>query len=509
LPAEFFTQEGKAMRLITGIFLIFTSLYLKADIIYVNNVIGNDTYNGKSEKYSEGKSGPLKTIGKAFYIVKTSGRIEVAATGVPYPGGNTLWKRGGTPEKPLIINGNGAFISGLKVVSPDKWKKVDDKIFVTAFTPKSNWFIGDMSIPHWLDSPQIWWREGKPGKNLKTMAELKKTPGGFFWDKRSRKLYFHLPSGARMETEKISVPAYGTAICINTDFVVVKDFWASFSYNDGFDGHGRGKNIIFENCIGTDNCGQGFSIHDTNTVLYINCLAARNASSGCCDVNNSLVTYRDCVFVDNTFESGVYGQGFSSHILENCLIMANRPSEQIWQKSFGSMTFENCAIIGSADTTKNLLALDYGGASFNGCTFVNAPGFCNDLPVERVSLWLTDCVFSRIQRPLFTVPESHRSWLRGGGNIFSDCPGITFKNQLYGQKKWAQLSATCWFGKKNGWLNSNSEKLYSCKEAEDLGIFYTRKGKKKIGALLPKTVFQLYRRYLKQRPTASGLKSDN
>jgi hypothetical protein len=89
-----------------------------------------------------------------------------------------------------------------------------------------------------------------------------------------------------------------------------------------------------------------------------------------------------------------------------------------------------------------------------------------------------------------------------------DCPGIKFKNRLYGPKEWAQLSQTCWFGKTNGCLSSDSEKLYSCKEAEDLGIFYTRKGKKRSGAFLPESVFQLYRRYLKQRPAASGLKSN-
>lgn len=99
--------------------LLLPLILTGAESIHVNNLTGSDDGDGSRER-------PFATLYKACRVVPTSGRIEVANTGKPYrmpyksadvsqSYGYRLF-RGGTPEKPLIVEGNGATISGLAVV---------------------------------------------------------------------------------------------------------------------------------------------------------------------------------------------------------------------------------------------------------------------------------------------------------------------------------------------------------------------------------------------------------
>lgn len=122
--------------LFTGLFLLITAYPLDAAethttrIFYVNNETGNDLHDGLSAecvKEISGK-GPFASIKKAFSAVSTSDYISVANTGKPYPGGNSLSRAGGTAERPLVIDGHGAVISGLAVISAKNWKNMQNNL---------------------------------------------------------------------------------------------------------------------------------------------------------------------------------------------------------------------------------------------------------------------------------------------------------------------------------------------------------------------------------------------
>ena len=112
------------MRMLT-IFSLLTALPLiAAPTLYVDNQKGCDSNDGSREK-------PLSSIERACALVKTGGRIEVVNTGVPYslPYGGPGKARGlrllsgGTAESPLIVEGNGAVVSGLAVIPANAWTR--------------------------------------------------------------------------------------------------------------------------------------------------------------------------------------------------------------------------------------------------------------------------------------------------------------------------------------------------------------------------------------------------
>ena len=118
--------------------------------IYVDNIRGNDTYDGSRER-------PFASLEKACRQVRTSGRIEVVNTGKPYqmpydgPGRHGLRLRtGGTPDAPLVVEGNGAEISCLAVIPATAWTREEERIYSLPFDPMSNMFRRDRTKDYWL-----------------------------------------------------------------------------------------------------------------------------------------------------------------------------------------------------------------------------------------------------------------------------------------------------------------------------------------------------------------------
>lgn len=377
---------------------------LCARTLYVDNVNGSDRYNGLAAVADPAAGGgPFQSIAHAFSKAQLSDRIEVINTGVPYRGGNVLNRVGGTAEKPMVIEGNGAVISGLARVGPGKWQQVSGRIVKTPFWPMSNRLKGAADFPYWIGTPQIWWLDGAAAVNCRSEEELLATAGGFFWNKAEKAVWFHLPEGRQIEEVEVLLPVYGTGLNISgtADNVVVQNFKSVYSWNDGFSAHGEAKNLIFRNCIAVDNCGQGFSMHDGTRVLVEDSYAARNASSGACDVNRSQVTYRRSVLVNNAFEAGVYATEATHTYYEDCLIVGNAPFEQVWQFGRSRMVFVNSIIAGAVGSDKPLLLLRDGNLTFIQSTLVNGGSLVDLSRAGKGMLVLDHCVVAGISGAVF------------------------------------------------------------------------------------------------------------
>jgi hypothetical protein len=396
--------------------------------IYVNNLIGNDEFSGLS-KTVNGNTGPVKSIQKAFDIVKTSGKIEIINTGIPYLTGNRISK-GGTPEAPLIIEGNGSEINGLGMVDIQEWKLVEKRIYSRPFWPMSNQLRSNKDYNFWIETPKVWWVNNKPGINCKSKTELEATPGGFWWNKAQQSVWFHLPKGTSFESLEIKMPldrgfGKGTGININGKIknVIIQNLKVKYAYNDGFSAHGDIENVTFRNCISTDNCGQGFSMHGNTKILVTDSYASRNASSGSCDVNNCEVTYRRCVFRNNSFEAGVYTTETVKATYEDCIISNNQPFEQIWQRGLSMMSFKN-SIIEGFDSSKPIATIDKGSLTFDNCTLINGTSVGTGKS-HTPSLFINNCLLIDIkdishQKASFTIHNSEtntRSFINDNNDI--------------------------------------------------------------------------------------------
>ena len=483
-----------------GIILLPLSNTLVAMTFYVDNVKGNDRNDGSAET-------PFASIEHGLAKLNTSDQLEVINTGKPYQrpypgkkGRGLSIKAGGTLGNPLIINGNGAVITGLSIVPLEKWQKKNTRFYALPFWPMSNMYKGYKSQNYWLDEPQIWWVNGQAAKNCKNAEALAENPGGFWWDKANKEVVFHLPENQAIEKLKIELPAnYG--FYITSDHVVVKNFYFIHSWNDGFDASGKNQQGVFKNCIAIDNCGQGFSCHGTSNIYYEDCAAIRCASSGSCDVHWCTTRFHRCIFMDNTFEAGIYTHHETSHLYSDCLIVNNRPFEQIWQRATSSQIYDNCVILGGAPD-RNILTVENGTVTFKNCTLANAAGICEINAKTRNSLSMDNCLVFNMTDYLFKFKDSAQERVFFRGNLFARSPGIIIDDTIYNADNWEDYLNVNPQDKHSEWVDTDlKDDVY--KTEVQLKNRYQRESA--VGADLPAEVWTRYEALKKIKATPSGI----
>ncbi len=438
-------------------FLSFTQLAYSYNTatIYVNNILGNDRYDGKSAT-PNASTGPVKTIQKALDLVPISGRVEIINTGKPYLSGNKL-RKGGTLEKPLIIEGNGAVISGLGIVHENEWTNIEGNIYKRPFWPMSNQLKSSKEYNTWIGIPEIWRVNERPAKNCTSKEELINTPGGFWWNKEEKAVWFNLPKDKKFSDLTIELPlprGNGSGMNVSGDFghIIIKNLRSEFAFNDGFSAHLSVKNLVFKNCIAVNNCGQGFSMHDKTQVEIEDSFASRNASSGSCDVGSAEVSYKRTVFVNNSFEAGIYTTENVNAKYEDCIIVNNRPFEQIWQIGKSNIYLKNCLVVGATDNL-SLAAINNGTIKIESCTFSNGASIARFSNTRNGSISIEKSLFSDLKEIVATKNIAQISFK----NSITDISNSSFKdseltntkisqknNFAYHRKFGAQLPASVW-----------------------------------------------------------------
>jgi len=131
---------------------------------YVDNRAGSDDNDGKTQETA------LATIARAITLSKTSDTIVLTKTGIAYNEPILLVRRGGTPQEPFTIEGNGAVLSGLKTLAPEEWKKTGDDLY---FFPLNQTPYGQPYLAN----------GGK--KLVKGSAAGALAPEQFYWDREA------------------------------------------------------------------------------------------------------------------------------------------------------------------------------------------------------------------------------------------------------------------------------------------------------------------------------------
>lgn len=480
------------------ILLVLSGGVFAAGTVYVDNVRGDDRNDGSKER-------PVACVQKGLDLLEDSGTLEVVNTGKPYqrpyPGekGKGLYiRKGGTFDAPLRINGNGAVLTGLAVIPPEKWTPAEGGLLSLPFWPMSNMYKGYRKQNYWLDAPQIWWVDGEAAPNCKSLDELRGTPGGFWWNKAEKRVLFHLPAGKKLSEIKVELPG-NFGFYITGDHTIVRDFYFIHSWNDGFDAAGKNQNGVFKNCVAIDNCGQGFSCHDSSNIYYEDCVAIRCASSGSCDVHYSSTRYHRCIFLDSAFEAGIYATDESTHLYSDCIISGSRPFEQIWQRQHAALTFDNCLILGLPG--RNILALQNGTVAFRQCTIMDGAALAELDGRFRGSLILENCLAGNFSAPVLTVAAGEEPRLVMYGNLFFGAPGLKLGDRLYGAEDGEALRAR--FPRDDSaWLPAG-ETVAGRTASVKLKNRYGRPVR--VGAAPPKALLARYETMKKARATPAGV----
>lgn len=252
----------------------------RAETWYVNNLVGKDDNIGNSEKQA------FLTLGQAVKAAKISDTISIANTGEAYREPLALIRSGGTPSKPMIIEGHGAVISGLRQIEPNRWVKKGEIYELTGPQP----YGSPMLI---IDS-----KRSLPG-DAKALQ-----PGQWAWtrdevDKKNGTLRFRPEVGKKPADYQLegSFEVSGLQVS-SSSYFVVRNLISEFHSNDGFNIHGDCRSAVFENIEGRFNGDDGFSIHEAIEAVVRNGYFHHNGS-GIEDVNLSRSFYSGIHVHDN------------------------------------------------------------------------------------------------------------------------------------------------------------------------------------------------------------------
>jgi hypothetical protein len=99
--------------------------------LFVNNIAGDDLFNGAAPTSIDAGQGPFRTLRRALKSAGPGDRIILAKTDVPYQESVSLVgsPKSGSSSLPFIIEGQGATFDGTREVTPDAWQLVSGDIF--------------------------------------------------------------------------------------------------------------------------------------------------------------------------------------------------------------------------------------------------------------------------------------------------------------------------------------------------------------------------------------------
>jgi len=235
----------------------------------VDNLAGADANPGTAEA-------PFKTLAKGLSAFRSGDTLHLVHH-PDHPFREALDSSrhpdmAGAADRPTVIDGHGAVVSGLKAFPAGQWQAEGDGVFSRPL-PNNAWVMDRQG--HWSGFPIVFF-DGEPAGFRKTKAELE--PRTYFLHKERpatpgaargplhNTLYIRLPQGATPDDVAVETIALGTNVHIDRDHVVVRNLTSQYAGVDGF-ATTKAKHVVFENVRGTRCMDQGISNHGTEVLV--------------------------------------------------------------------------------------------------------------------------------------------------------------------------------------------------------------------------------------------------
>ncbi len=285
------------MKTIAILFLSSLGIIGNCADIFVDNVKGSAKGNGKDQ--------PFININQAVTIAKPGDRVVIANTGKPYTHSISVRHKNGLPGNPIIFEGNGALITGLKAIAADKWEAKGNNVFFFKHP-----YHGALN-PYLV-------HDGKPVPVVKKLKDL--TPGKHIW--RHEGVYVIPPQGQTMKTWKLSGTLLASGFAVhNSNYITCRNLRSHYFSNDGFNIHGNCRGLYFENIESASNGDDGFSIHeDVGAVVQGGHFHHNNY--GIQDVNASRSVFTGVLVENNRIDGAHFAGGY--HSLVDSIVRNNR-----------------------------------------------------------------------------------------------------------------------------------------------------------------------------------------
>jgi hypothetical protein len=257
--------------------------------IFVDNVRGDDRYDGASPTTGLQGSGPCRTISHALRLAGSADRIILADSGQPYRESITLQaaRHSGNQVGPFTIDGGGAVLDGAGAVPDYAWEHYQTDVF--RFQPAR------------MSYQQIF-RDGVPLERrlASTQYELPALEP-LQWCLFDRYIYFRVEKDKLPQSYGLSHAAQPVGITLyDVRGVVIRDLTVQGFQLDGINAHDNVFDCTLLGVVCRGNGRAGVSIGGASRVLVEACLLGNNGAAQLRTEGYSETRVVDCDLIDNT-----------------------------------------------------------------------------------------------------------------------------------------------------------------------------------------------------------------
>ena len=295
----------KSVIFLAGVLCLYHG---EATEYYADPAKGDDANDGRSAATA------FRTLERATRGLKAGDALNLSAGAVFAE--SLVLRASGTSEKPILVRGNGAVVSGAHPIDPAKWEPQGGDLW---FQPSDRcWgalrprvYIGDEMI-----SPACGHPNKVDPKDLRPRTAIWQTKGIYFRTEagKSPRDYALLGGAGRTKGEHSGV------IIEDRSYITVENLVAERFPNDGFNVHGTCRGILFRNIVARQNGDDGFSIHDDVMATVVG-LRSHHNDFGIQDVGVSQTIVSGAVLEENRLAGfDVYG---GIRILRDATVRAN------------------------------------------------------------------------------------------------------------------------------------------------------------------------------------------
>jgi hypothetical protein len=284
------------------IVLNFCASSLFARDLYVDPLTGDDKRDGTSATVV-GETGPVKTIARGVKLAQPGDTVHLAKHDQPYHESVVFHNRHGEPGRPITVDGHGATIDGCEPLVVADWQEVAPGRYRKAKLLRTDEAVIGRYFMRFAGKMQHMGRSSKgTSAPLKTPDQLQ--PGEWTWVAAEDAFYVQIAPGQSLAEARIETPIRSSGVAISGDCsqLVIRNLRCTHVYNDGFNIHGKTRDVRFEQVAAIECGDDGVSAHGDCRIV-VDGLESIGNSTGMCHTNEShtdcrRVVIRDCLGFD-------------------------------------------------------------------------------------------------------------------------------------------------------------------------------------------------------------------
>lgn len=246
---------------------------------------------------NDGVTAPVRTISRALRLLRPEDTLSLTPMPEPYHESLRV-SVGGSPGRPLVIEGNGATLTGAELAPTTGWAPQGDAFAVAYPT--------EVKI---ISGPDVFYARGKPGQTLQ--------PEQWSWE--GGVLSFRPAAGKTPADYQLFLHVRDCGFAVaGPGHIIVRNLNCERFWNDGFNIHSGSAPVWFENIRAVHNGDEGFSAHENCECYVRGAYLARNLWHGIADVNMCRTHYVDVELRDNVYRGALLQGGI--HTFTDCRV---------------------------------------------------------------------------------------------------------------------------------------------------------------------------------------------